>query len=89
MEIKRRCSTCRQELPLTDYHKHSKEKYGKSYECKSCKRKRDKIYNKKNKVKVLKQKREYDTKKSLINAIEIGNVNLIKQASKRLLTILA
>jgi len=88
IQIKRKCYDCKKELQLIDFHKHSKEKYGRAYECKSCKRKRDKEYNKRNRIKVLKQKREYDTKKSLLNAIEIGNVNIIERASNRLLMIL-
>lgn len=88
IETERRCSTCRKEFLLTDFHRHKREQYGRAYECKLCKKKRDKEYRKRNKVKILRQKRIYDTKKALMKAIETNNINVVIKASNRLVKIL-
>ena len=45
------CTTCNQEKPLTDFHKHTKKKDGLQSFCKICAKKKDKDYYENNKSK--------------------------------------
>ena len=42
------CGTCKEETPLSAFHKDHRRKDGLRFECKSCKNKKDKKYRQKN-----------------------------------------
>lgn len=50
--IKQICSKCKEELPLTSFHKEKKGKNGVRKECKQCVRSRNKTYDNKEKYRV-------------------------------------
>lgn len=55
----KRCSSCKEEKLLDDFHTRKSSKDGKNYICKSCKSIVDKEYHTKNRDKLLGRHREY------------------------------
>jgi len=59
MDQTKMCSVCRIEKPFNEYHKDRTKKYGISYECKSCKKIRDKEYSKKYREEINEKSKKY------------------------------
>lgn len=53
------CSTCKQVLPLSDYHKKKKAKDGLNWQCKRCVRKHSIDYYQKHQESIKQKRREY------------------------------